>query len=81
MALREHITATIYFGEQNGYVAECEEISVVSQANSLDEIVQNLREAVALHLEGEDPAAFGLVEKPSLIITFEQALPRKGIDR
>ncbi len=71
MALRDHITATIYFGEQNGYVAECEEISVVSQASSLDEVVQNLREAVALHLEGEDPAEFGLVEKPSLIVTFE----------
>ncbi len=71
MALREHITATIYFGDQNGYVAECEEISVVSQANGLDEIVQNLREAVALHLEGEDSAEFDLVKKPSFLITLQ----------
>ena len=71
MALRDHITAIISFGDQNGYVAECQEIAVVSQANSLDEIVQNLREAVALHLAGEDPAEFGLVAKPSLVVTFE----------
>ena len=71
MALQDHITAIISFGEQNGYVAECEEIAVVSQANSLDEIVQNLREAVALHLDGEDPAEFGLVEKPSFLVTLQ----------
>lgn len=71
MELQKSIKAFIYPGEQGGYVAECLEISVVTQGDSLDEVVNNLTEAVALHLEGEDLAAFGLVTKPSLIITFE----------
>lgn len=71
MNLREHITAIIQLGEQQGYVAECLEISVVTQGATLDEVVDNLREAVALHLEDEDPAQFGLVARPPLLITFE----------
>lgn len=71
MELQGYVTATVYSGEEGGYVAECQEISVVTQADSLDEIARNLREAVALHLEGEDPAEFGLVAKPSLMITVE----------
>ena len=71
MKLQEHVTATVYSGEEGGYVAECQEISVVTQANSLDEIVRNLSEAVALHLEGEDPAEFGLVANPALMIMVE----------
>jgi predicted RNase H-like HicB family nuclease len=38
----------------------------VTQGDTLDEVVHNLGEAVALHLEGEDSAEFGLVTKPSL---------------
>jgi predicted RNase H-like HicB family nuclease len=41
-------------GERSGYVAECLELTVVTQGATLDEVVQNLQEAVALHLEGED---------------------------
>ena len=69
--LSSKITAIIYSGEQQGYVAECAEISVVTQGNTLDEVVNNLKEAVLLHLEGEDPSEFGLVAKPSLQITVE----------
>lgn len=71
MELQKSIKAFIYPGEQRGYVAECVEISVVTQGDSLDEVVHNLGEAVALHLEGEDSAEFDLVTKPSLVVTFE----------
>ncbi|MDJ0526262.1 MAG: type II toxin-antitoxin system HicB family antitoxin [Microcystis sp. M53600_WE12] len=69
--LSSKITAIIYSGEQQGYVGECVEISVVTQGNTLDEVVNNLKEAVLLHLEGEEPIEFGLVAKPSLQITVE----------
>jgi len=69
--LSPKVTAIIYSGEQQGYIAECVEISVVTQGNTLDEVVHNLKEAVSLHLEGEDPSEFGLVAKPSLQIMFE----------
>lgn len=53
------------------YVAECLEIAVVTQGKTLDEAVANLKEAVALHLEGEDLKQFGLAPNPTLIITME----------
>ncbi|HET7767775.1 MAG TPA: type II toxin-antitoxin system HicB family antitoxin [Chloroflexota bacterium] len=53
------------------YVAECVEIAVVTQGDTLDETAANLREAVALHLEGEDLAALGLASDPVLSVTFE----------
>jgi predicted RNase H-like HicB family nuclease len=68
MDLKSNINAFIYPGEQQGYVAECVEVAVVTQGNTLDEVVSNLQEAIALHLEGEDPVQFGLIAKPSLLI-------------
>ena len=42
------------------YVAECLDLPVVTQAVTLDELAVNMREAIALQLDGEDPADFGL---------------------
>ena len=52
-------------------MAECVEVPVVTQGQTLDEITRNLQEAVALHLEGEDMAALGLAENPTLVVTME----------
>ena len=70
-SLQHTVKAVIRRGEESGYVAECTEISVVTQGETLDEVTQNLPEAVALHLEGEDPAEFGLKEDPTLLVTME----------
>ena len=69
--LQQSIHAIIRPGEEDGYFAECVEISVVTQGATLDEVSQNLVEAVSLHLEDEDPTEFGLVAQPSLTVTFE----------
>jgi predicted RNase H-like HicB family nuclease len=55
------------------FVGECLEVAVVTQGRTLDELVFNLREAIGLHLEGEDPGQFGLVAKPRLNVTYEVA--------
>ena len=52
-------------------MAECVEIAVITQGQTIDETVRNLREAVALHLEGEDAAEFGLRDRPTLVLTME----------
>ena len=76
MSLQHTIKAVIRPGEQSGFVAECVEIPVVTQGATLDEVTANLREAVALHLEGEDLAELGLAASPPIIVTFElEALP------
>ena len=56
------------------YVVECLELPVVTQGRTLDEAVSNIQEALSLHLEGEDPAALGLVAKPRIEIIYDMAL-------
>lgn len=56
------------------YVAECLELSVVTQARSFDALLANLREAVALHMEGEDSAWLGLSSAPRLFVSYEAPL-------
>ena len=68
--LGKTIKAFVRRGERF-YVAECLEVAVVTQGETLDETLENLREAVALHLEGEDPAEFGLVPDPAILVTME----------
>jgi predicted RNase H-like HicB family nuclease len=68
--MQRTIKAFIRRGDTH-YVAECLEISVVTQGRTLDETIVNLQEAVALHLEGEDPADFGLAPNPTLLVTIE----------
>lgn len=76
MRLQHTIKAVIRPGEQSGYVAECLEIAVVTQGATLDEVSANLREAVALHLEGENLSELGLAPSPSIIVTLElEAFP------
>jgi predicted RNase H-like HicB family nuclease len=57
--------------DRNSYVAECLELAVVTQGRTLDELVANLREAIALHLEGEDRASVGVVAEPRISLTYE----------
>jgi len=56
--------------EDNLYIAECPEVGTVSQGNTVEEAVANLKEATELYLE-----EFPLPEvgKP-LVTTFEVAV-------
>ena len=69
--LRQNITATIRRGDTSGFIGECLEVAVVTQGATVDETIENLRGAVALHLDGEDPADFGLQDCPTLLMTIE----------
>ncbi len=66
-----HVIKAFIHKSENYYVAECLELAVVTQGKTLDETIANLKEAVALHLEGEDLADFDLVPNPSLLVTLE----------
>ncbi len=59
MSLSRNIHAVIFSSGEH-YVANCLEVAVVTQGRTLDETLDNLREAISLHLEGEDLADFGL---------------------
>jgi predicted RNase H-like HicB family nuclease len=53
------------------FVAECLDLPVVTQAATLDELASNIREAIGLHLEGEDLAALGFSASPTILATME----------
>lgn len=53
------------------FVAECLDLPIVTQAKTLDELALNIREAIALHLEGENLADLGLAEDPSILASVE----------
>ena len=56
------------------YVAESLELALVTQGRSLDELLRNIRQAVRLHLEGENPAEFGLSASPRIAVIYEESL-------
>src|ERR1039458_5693964 len=72
-SLRDVIHAVIQ-SDQAVFTAECLEVAVVTQGDTLDEVVRNLNDAIALHLEGEDLAAFGLSDHPRVQLIFEAPL-------
>ncbi len=51
--MKRIIQFRIYRGEKY-YVAECMDLPIVTQGKTLDEVVENIREAIDLYLEGED---------------------------
>ena len=53
------------------FVAECLDLPVVTQAATLDELASNIREAIGLHLEGEDLTALGFSANPTILATRE----------
>ena len=73
MALQHNIKAIIRKDETH-YIAECMEISVVTQGKTIDETLENLHEAVSLHLEGENLADLGLAPDPNILVTIEMEL-------
>ncbi len=68
--MKRVIQVRIFKGEKL-YVAECLDLPVITQAPTLDELATNLKEAIALQLEGENLADFDLAENPAVVASFE----------
>lgn len=68
--MKRTIQVRISRGESQ-YVAECLDLPVVTQATTLDGLAENIREAIALHLEGEDLTELGFARDPTILATME----------
>ena len=68
--MKRIIQVRIFRGEKY-FVAECFDLPVVTQAATLDELMKNVKEAIALQLEGENPADFGLAPDASILASYE----------
>ena len=47
------------------------DLPIVTQAATLDELAANIREAISLHLEGENLADLGFSDDPTILATME----------
>jgi predicted RNase H-like HicB family nuclease len=57
--------------DEDTYIAEGVDLAIVTQANDLDDLMSNIKEAVSLHLEGENIEDFDFSQKPSILVNFE----------
>ena len=70
MFVKRTIQVRIFRGERQ-YVAECLDFPIVTEAPTLDEVTVNIREAIALHLDGANLAEEGFAKDPTVIATLE----------
>lgn len=68
--MKNIIQVHIYKGDKY-FIAECLDLPLVTQGKTLDEVTENVKEAIALQLEGENPVDFDLVENPLVLASFE----------
>jgi len=68
--MKNIIQVHIYKGDQY-FIADCIDLPVVTQGKTLDELAENLKEAIGLQLAGENLADFDLADKPSVLASFE----------
>jgi predicted RNase H-like HicB family nuclease len=67
--MKRAIQFAIRRGERDD-VAECLELPIVTQAPTLDELVRNSEESVALFLKDENLSELGLADRPIVLATL-----------
>jgi predicted RNase H-like HicB family nuclease len=67
--MKDYIQAHIQRSE-SGYRAECFDLPILTEGQSLDEAVENLQTAIHDFLEGKDLARLGLAPKPKVMVSF-----------
>ncbi|RJS72945.1 type II toxin-antitoxin system HicB family antitoxin [Methanophagales archaeon] len=68
--MKKIVIVKVYKGEKY-YIAECVDLPVVTQGKTLDEVVENVKEAIALHLEGEDMREWDILPDYSILVNLE----------
>jgi predicted RNase H-like HicB family nuclease len=61
----------IYFNISKGesyYIAECMDLPIVTQGKTLDETIENIREAFSLHIEDENFSELGIASNPAISV-------------
>ena len=54
--------------EDGGYFAYCDQLHAVTQGDTFDEIVYNVREVAELALEGDVLGDYGLTSPPTVVV-------------
>jgi hypothetical protein len=57
--------------DDNVYTAEGVNAPIVTEAETFEMLQDNIRDAVALYFEGDDPASLGFDKSPAILTNFE----------
>ena len=68
--MKHTIQVRIYRGDRQ-YLAECLDLPIVTEAPTLDELTANIREAISLHLDGENLEELGFATNSTILATME----------
>ena len=68
--LKRLIQFRISEGEIN-YITECSDLPIVTQGQTLDELVDNIQKAIELYLEGENLEELDLAPNFTTLVNFE----------
>jgi predicted RNase H-like HicB family nuclease len=68
--MKHIIQFKIYKGDKY-FVGEGIDVPVVTQGNTIDEVISNIKEALLLYLEGENLADLDIAPSPSALVNFE----------
>lgn len=73
-----HVKVEYFDGQEEGdvghpyFVASCQEITATTDAETMDELLKNVREMIDLYLEDVDTLAeLSLTPNPRIVITME----------
>jgi len=68
--MKHIIQFKVYKGEKY-YVGEGIDLPIITQGHTIDETVENIKEALALHLEDENLSESDLAPHSPILINFE----------
>ena len=68
--MKRIIHFNISMGESQ-YVAECVEFPIVTQGNTIDDTIENIKEALALHLEDEILENYSYDYSPAVSVSMD----------
>ncbi len=57
--------------EDGVYTAAGVNAPIITEARTFEELQDNIRDAVALYFEGDDPASLGFDKSPAILTNFE----------
>lgn len=57
--------------QDGAYTADGVNAAIVTSGSTFEELQRNIREAVTLFFESEDPSALGFSSSPSIMTSFE----------
>ena len=61
--------------EDGVYTASGVNAPIVTEGSTFEELQENIRDAVALYFEGDDPASLGFDRAPAILTNFEVSRP------